>query len=137
MICQISPMNRKSSRHPSLLRREAKDLAPEYSHPPCEGQECSELVSQVLRQQANRGNSRGVHHINDPGNHTEFDRRIAPDKRSAVSAQLEDFPQPPFQILPRYGFLIDAQRTVRENLYHNWRGFVSPAILGSRDPARL
>ena len=38
---------------------------------------------------------------------------------------------------PRHGFLVDAQGTVRENLYHNYAGFVSPAILRCRGPASL
>jgi hypothetical protein len=96
-----------------------------------------EIVSQLLRQQANRGNSRGVHDIDDPGHHGEFDRRITPDKRGAVGTHLEDFTQPGIQILPRHRFLIDAQGTVGENLYHNYVGFVSCTILRPLSPARL
>src|SRR5205823_2351676 len=97
----------------------------------------SEIVSQLLRQQAYRRDSRGAHNIDDPGHHGEFNRRIAPDKSSAVGTHFEDFPQPSLQILPRHGYLIDAQGTVRENLYHNYVRFVLPTILRSLDPACL
>jgi hypothetical protein len=85
----------------------------------------------------NRSNSRGAHDINDPGHHREFDRPIAPNKRSAVTTHLEDFLQPSFQVLSIHEFLVDAQGTVRENLYHNYVGFVLSTILGSLNRARL
>src|SRR6266702_5859157 len=99
MICQLSPMKRESWRHPSLLGARPKEAgaAPEYFTSAlrrARKNKRSEIVSQLLRQQANRRNSRGPHDIDDPGHHGKFDRCIAPDKCSAVSTHREDFSQP-------------------------------------------
>src|SRR5882724_479672 len=76
----------------------------------------SAALFEFRSKQPDGDHTRGAHRIDHAGNHREFDWRLTANKSRTIGAKLENLAEPGFQRVPRNRSLIDAQRSVRENL---------------------